>query len=151
VDATGDERRATRCAVDLGADVIIGQGGQAGAHGDGIATTVLVPQVVDAAGVVPVVAAGGIADGRGLVAALAMGAQGVSMEVLRSPFLEHRAGRADDLDRRASELGAEMIEVLPVGEIARRSLAHAEDALARLQTYRAVRCGLAESSSGRHT
>jgi hypothetical protein len=51
-------------------------------------------------------AAGGIADGRGLVAALAMGAQGVSMEVLRSPFLEHWAGRADELGRRASELGA---------------------------------------------
>jgi enoyl-[acyl-carrier protein] reductase II len=164
----------TRCAIDLGADVIIAQGGKAGAHGDGIATTVLVPQVVDAAGVVPVVAAGGIADGRGLVAAMAMGAQGVSMEVLRSPFLEHWAGRADELGRRASELGAEMIaalmagseqedvpfacqparlmgEVLPVGEIVRRSLAQAEDALARLQTYRAVRCGLVESSSGRHT
>jgi hypothetical protein len=42
-------------------------------------------------------------------------------------------------------------DVLPVGEIVRRSLVQAEDALARLQTYRAVRCGFADSSSGRHT
>jgi hypothetical protein len=42
-------------------------------------------------------------------------------------------------------------DVLPVGEIVRRSLVQAEDALARLQTYRAMRCGLADSSSGRHT
>ena len=163
-----------RRAIDLGADVIIAQGGRAGGHGGGVATTMLVPQVVDAAGVVPVVAAGGIADGRSLVAALAMGAQGVSMEMLRTPFLEHWAGRADELGCRATELGAEMVaaimagngqedvpvagrptrrsgDVLPVGEIVRRSLAQAEDALARLQTYRAVRCGLADSSSGRHT
>ena len=73
-----------RRAIDLGADVIIAQGGEAGGHEGGVATPMLVPQVVDAAGVVPVVAAGGIADGRGLVAALAMGAQGVSMEMLRA-------------------------------------------------------------------
>ena len=104
-----------RRAIDLGADVIIAQGGEAGGHGGGVATTMLVPQVVDAAGVVPVVAAGGIADGRGLVAALAMGAQGVSMEMLRTPFLEHWAGRADELGCCASELGAEMVAAIMAG------------------------------------
>jgi enoyl-[acyl-carrier protein] reductase II len=65
--------------VEAGADVIIAQGGEAGGHGGCVSTMVLVPQVVDVAGEIPVVAAGGIADGRGLAAALALGAQGVSM------------------------------------------------------------------------
>jgi nitronate monooxygenase/enoyl-[acyl-carrier protein] reductase II len=68
-----------RRAVDLGADVIIAQGAEAGGHGGDVSTIVLVPQVVDIAGAIPVVAAGGIADGRGLAAALAMGAQAVNM------------------------------------------------------------------------
>jgi enoyl-[acyl-carrier protein] reductase II len=68
-----------RRAVDLGADVIIAQGAEAGGHGGGVSTMVLVPQVLDIAGAIPVVAAGGIADGRGLAAALAMGAQAVNM------------------------------------------------------------------------
>jgi enoyl-[acyl-carrier protein] reductase II len=59
--------------------VIVAQGGEAGGHAGSVATMVLVPQVVDVAGDIPVVAAGGIADGRGLAAALALGAQGVSM------------------------------------------------------------------------
>ena len=66
-------------ALDTGADVIVAQGGEAGGHSGWVSTMVLVPQVVDVAGDVPVVAAGGIADGRGLAAALALGAQGVSM------------------------------------------------------------------------
>ena len=68
-----------RRAVDLGVDVIIAQGGEAGGHGGGVSTMVLVPQVLDVVGAIPVVAAGGIADGRGLAAALALGAQGVNM------------------------------------------------------------------------
>ena len=67
-----------RRAVDAGVDVIIAQGWEAGGHVRGHVTSlVLVPAVVDAVGDVPVVAAGGIADGRGLVAALALGAAGV--------------------------------------------------------------------------
>ncbi len=66
-------------AVAAGADVIVAQGGEAGGNGGWVSTMVLVPQVVDVAGDRPVVAAGGIADGRGLAAALALGAQGVSM------------------------------------------------------------------------
>jgi enoyl-[acyl-carrier protein] reductase II len=68
-----------RQAVERGVDVIIAQGGEAGGHGGSVSTLVLVPQVVDVAGHIPVVAAGGIADGRGLAAALALGAQGVAM------------------------------------------------------------------------
>jgi nitronate monooxygenase/enoyl-[acyl-carrier protein] reductase II len=73
------DRREAEEAVAAGADVIIAQGGEAGGHCGSVATMVLVPQVVDLAGDVPVVAAGGIADGRGLAAALALGAQGVCM------------------------------------------------------------------------
>jgi enoyl-[acyl-carrier protein] reductase II len=73
------DRREAEQAVAAGADVIVAQGGEAGGHSGGVSTMVLVPQVVDLAGEVPVVAAGGIADGRGLAAALALGAQGVSM------------------------------------------------------------------------
>jgi enoyl-[acyl-carrier protein] reductase II len=70
--ATGAER--------AGVDAVIAEGYEAGGHNgmDEIPTFVLVPQVVDAVKV-PVVAAGGIADGRGLVAALALGAEGVQM------------------------------------------------------------------------
>ena len=66
-------------AAELGADVIIAQGGEAGGYGGEIATTVLVPQVVRQVAPVPVVAAGGFVDGAGLVAALAFGACGISV------------------------------------------------------------------------
>lgn len=68
-----------RAAVDAGVDVIIAQGGEAGGHTGSVATMTLVPQVVDIGGAIPVIAAGGIADGRGLVAALALGAQAAVM------------------------------------------------------------------------
>jgi enoyl-[acyl-carrier protein] reductase II len=66
-------------AAELGVDVIIAQGGEAGGYGGEIATTVLVPQVVRRVRPVPVVAAGGFVDGGGLVAALALGACGISI------------------------------------------------------------------------
>ena len=68
-----------RRAVDRGADVVIAQGGEAGGNGGFIGTMVMVPAVVDLAGTVPVVASGGIADGRGIAAALTLGAQGVNL------------------------------------------------------------------------
>lgn len=66
-----------RRAADLGADVIVAQGTEAGGHGGTRATLPLVPEVVDAVAPIPVVAAGGIGDGRGLAAALMLGAAGV--------------------------------------------------------------------------
>ena len=65
-------------AVAAGCDIVVAQGTEAGGHTGQIATAALVPQVVDAVGErVPVVAAGGLFDGRGLAAALALGADGV--------------------------------------------------------------------------
>ena len=72
----GNVRNARRCA-EGGPDVIIAQGHEGGGHTGRIATLALVPQVVDAVKPLPVAAAGGIADGRGLVAALALGACGI--------------------------------------------------------------------------
>ncbi|MBU6328535.1 MAG: nitronate monooxygenase [Acidobacteria bacterium] len=65
-------------AVAAGCDLVIAQGTEAGGHTGTVATMALVPQVVDAVeGRVPVVAAGGIVDGRGLAAALSLGAEGI--------------------------------------------------------------------------
>jgi NAD(P)H-dependent flavin oxidoreductase YrpB (nitropropane dioxygenase family) len=63
--------------VAAGADAIVAQGTEAGGHGGRITTMVLVPQVVDEVPGTPVLAAGGIADGRQIAAAMALGAQGV--------------------------------------------------------------------------
>jgi nitronate monooxygenase len=65
-----------RQAVDAGADVIVAQGSEAGGHGGRRATLPFVPAVVDLVAPTPVLAAGGIADGRGLAAALVLGAAG---------------------------------------------------------------------------
>ena len=65
-------------ALDAGCDVVVAQGTEAGGHTGTVATFPLVPLIVDAVGAsIPVVAAGGIFDGRGLAAALALGADGV--------------------------------------------------------------------------
>ena len=100
-----DVRQAEQ-AVRAGVDVIVAQGGEAGGHGGLVSTMVLVPQVIDVAGDIPVVAAGGIADGRGLAAALALGAAGVSMgtrflasgEMTIPPDCKRRLVAADALD-----------------------------------------------------
>jgi len=68
-----DAKKAAGCGVDI----VVAQGWEAGGHVRGtVATMALIPAVVDAVGKIPVVAAGGIADGRGLAAALALGAAG---------------------------------------------------------------------------
>ncbi|MBI1773975.1 MAG: nitronate monooxygenase [Proteobacteria bacterium] len=73
----GAVKHAVR-AVELGADIITIQGAEGGGHTGQVPTTILLPQVLDAVSV-PVVAAGGFFDGRGLAAALAFGAAGVAM------------------------------------------------------------------------
>lgn len=85
-----------RQAVDLGADVIVAQGTESGGHGarQGRSTLAFVPVVADLAAPVPVLAAGGIADGRGVAAALCLGAAGAligtrfqaTAETLADPF-----------------------------------------------------------------
>ncbi len=77
IPSVGARRHAEKVAA-WGADAVVVQGGEGGGHTGGTATTVLVPQIVDAVGI-PVIAAGGFFDGRGLVAALAYGAAGIAM------------------------------------------------------------------------
>jgi enoyl-[acyl-carrier protein] reductase II len=77
INMCGKVRHAI-AAVEAGCDIVVAQGTEAGGHTGQVATFPLVPQIVDAVGDrVPVVAAGGIFDGRGLAAALALGADGV--------------------------------------------------------------------------
>jgi NAD(P)H-dependent flavin oxidoreductase YrpB (nitropropane dioxygenase family) len=77
IPSIGAKRHAEKVAA-WGADAVIVQGAEAGGHVGEVATTVLLPQVVDAVDI-PVIAAGGFYDGRGLVAALAYGAAGIAM------------------------------------------------------------------------
>ena len=95
-----------RRAVDAGCDIVVAQGTEAGGHTGTIATMPLVPQVVDAVGdQVPVVAAGGIFDGRGLAAAIALGADGVwvGTRFIATPEARSVAGYKDALIRTAED------------------------------------------------
>jgi enoyl-[acyl-carrier protein] reductase II len=87
-------------AVEAGCDIVVAQGTEAGGHTGQVATMPLVPQVVDAVGDrVPVVAAGGIFDGRGLAAALALGAEGawIGTRFIATPEARAVAGYKDTL------------------------------------------------------
>ncbi|WP_433173129.1 NAD(P)H-dependent flavin oxidoreductase [Actinoallomurus sp. CA-150999] len=77
IPSVGARRHAEKVAA-WGADAVLVQGGEGGGHTGPVATTLLLPQVVDAVDI-PVIAAGGFFDGRGLAAALAYGAAGVAM------------------------------------------------------------------------
>ncbi len=68
-----------RQAAEAGVDVISAQGTESGGFSGDVSALALIPQVVDAVAPIPVLASGGIADGRGLVAALALGAQGINI------------------------------------------------------------------------
>ena len=76
-------------ALAAGADLLVAQGHDAGAHTGPIGTMSLVPQIVDLAGPVPVLAAGGVATGRQILASLAMGAQGVWLGTVWLTTEEH--------------------------------------------------------------
>jgi enoyl-[acyl-carrier protein] reductase II len=84
-----------RRVAELGVDVIIAQGSEAGGQGMalGVGAMALVPQVTDAVGPIPVLAAGGVADGRGLAAALVLGAQGANVG---TRFLASHEASADE-------------------------------------------------------
>jgi NAD(P)H-dependent flavin oxidoreductase YrpB (nitropropane dioxygenase family) len=99
--------KEAQAAVRYGVDVIVAQGWEAGGHVWGtVATMALVPAVVDAVTPVPVIAAGGIADGRGLAAALALGASGAwigtrflaSSEATIHPHYRDRLLKASESD-----------------------------------------------------
>src|SRR3954451_24604500 len=73
-------RRHAEKVLEMGVDAVIAQGGEGGGHTGTVPTSLLLPQVVDAVGAsIPVLGAGGFHDGRGLVAALAYGADGIAM------------------------------------------------------------------------
>ncbi|MFL6205582.1 MAG: NAD(P)H-dependent flavin oxidoreductase [Acidimicrobiales bacterium] len=73
-------RRHAEKVLGMGVDAVIAQGGEGGGHTGTVPTSLLLPEVVDAVGAeIPVLGAGGFFDGRGLVAALAYGADGIAM------------------------------------------------------------------------
>jgi NAD(P)H-dependent flavin oxidoreductase YrpB (nitropropane dioxygenase family) len=79
VPTVGARRHAEK-VLEMGVDAVIAQGGEGGGHTGSVPTSLLLPQVVDAVGAeIPVLGAGGFHDGRGLVAALAFGADGIAM------------------------------------------------------------------------
>jgi enoyl-[acyl-carrier protein] reductase II len=78
VMATVVNARHAKRAQEYGCDAVIATGNEAAAHGEFVTTFCLIPSLVDAL-TIPVVAAGGIADGRGLAAAIALGAEGIAM------------------------------------------------------------------------
>jgi len=94
VAVCGNVKQARRIA-EGGTDIIVAQGYDGGGHTGKIGTMALIPQVVDAVRPTPVVAAGGIGDGRGLVAALALGAVGVWMG---TAFCATHEAAADTID-----------------------------------------------------
>jgi NAD(P)H-dependent flavin oxidoreductase YrpB (nitropropane dioxygenase family) len=92
---TGNQKNARRMA-ESGIDLLVAQGHEGGGHTGRIGTMVLVPAAIDAAYPVPVLAAGGIGDGRGVAAALAMGCVGVWVG---TRFLATKEGGALDINK----------------------------------------------------
>jgi NAD(P)H-dependent flavin oxidoreductase YrpB (nitropropane dioxygenase family) len=136
-------------AVELGADAVTVQGGEGGGHTGAIPTTLLIPQVVDAVGDrVPVVAAGGFKDGRGLLAALSWGADGIAMGTRflmteESPVPRETLQRYIDCNNPAEIIVSKAMDGLPQRMIMNELLADLEKASALRKLAIAVRNGLA--------
>ncbi|MDB5430240.1 MAG: 2-nitropropane dioxygenase-like enzyme [Caulobacter sp.] len=130
----------------LGCDMITVQGGEGGGHTGAVATTILLPQVLDAVKI-PVVAAGGFADGRGLAAALAYGAVGIAMGTRFLLTAESPVPEA--VKARYLEAGADRIVVstkvdgIPQRMVRNRLLDRIEASGAMGRWARAVSAGLA--------
>ena len=112
---------SAKAALDAGADLLVAQGGEAGGHGISRGTMPLVPAIVDLAGPdVPVLAAGGIADGRGLAASLMLGAAGVVVGTRFYATIE--AAGARDAKSRIVDAGGDDTLRSIVFDISRRNV-----------------------------
>jgi NAD(P)H-dependent flavin oxidoreductase YrpB (nitropropane dioxygenase family) len=136
-------------AVELGADAVTVQGGEGGGHTGAVPTTLLIPQVVDAVGdKVPVVAAGGFKDGRGLLAALAWGADGIAMGTRfllteESPVPRETLKRYLDCNNPGEIIVSRAMDGLPQRMITNELLAELERAGSLKKLFIAIRNGLA--------
>lgn len=136
-------------AVELGADAVTVQGGEGGGHTGAVPTTLLIPQVVDAVGdKVPVVAAGGFKDGRGLLAALSWGADGIAMGTRflmteESPVPRATLQRYIDCKNPGEIIVSKAMDGLPQRMIMNELLTELEKAGALKKLIIAMRNGLA--------
>jgi len=122
----GTTEHARRHAA-AGVDLIVAQGTEAGGHTGQVSTMVLVPEVVDAVAPVPVLAAGGIARGRQIAAALAAGRRGC---VVRFGVADHRGSR--NVARRQGQIpGRQLIGHRAIPIVDRQARAHAAHRLDR--------------------
>jgi NAD(P)H-dependent flavin oxidoreductase YrpB (nitropropane dioxygenase family) len=135
-------------AIEMGADAVTVQGGEGGGHTGSVPTSLLIPQVVDAvAGRVPVVAAGGFKDGRGLVAALAWGAEGIAMGTRflmtkEAPVPDVTKNRYVDCDNPSEIIVSKAMDGLPQRMIMNKMLAELEQAGAAKKLFIAMVNGL---------
>ncbi|MFT4085630.1 MAG: nitronate monooxygenase [Gordonia sp. (in: high G+C Gram-positive bacteria)] len=178
IPSIGAAKHAVKVA-SWGADAVIVQGGEGGGHTGPVATSLLLPSVVDALGgpdaptSIPVVAAGGFFDGRGLVAALAYGAEGIAMgtrflltsdsavpDSVKQQYL--RRGLADTVVSTKVDgmphrvLRTELVDALESGSRARALLAAARNAnefkqLTGMRWTTLLRDGRAMRKSGERT
>ncbi|MDG2048428.1 MAG: nitronate monooxygenase [Halioglobus sp.] len=136
-------------AVELGADAVTVQGGEGGGHTGPIPTTLLVPQVVDAvADKVPVVGAGGFKDGRGLLAALSWGADGIAMGTRflmtdESPVPQETLQRYVDCKNPGNIIVSKAMDGIPQRMIMNELLTELEKASTVRKLIIAMRNGLA--------
>tara|TARA_R110001583_G_scaffold53795_8_gene165484 strand:+ start:687 stop:1763 length:1077 start_codon:yes stop_codon:yes gene_type:complete len=136
-------------AVEMGADAVTVQGGEGGGHTGSVPTTLLLPQVVDAVGAqVPVLGAGGFKDGRGLVAAMAFGADGIAMGTRflltkESPVPDATKQRYLECKNPADIIVSQALDGIQQRMILNRFLSELERASALKKLLIALRNGLA--------